>query len=611
MFGRIMKTKYFRSTSSDLISYFMNGAKMYFFLCIVFAALSSLFDMITPQVIRLTIDNVFGDVIPSEGSLLSWAVSSLGGAGYLRNNLWILALIIIIASAFKVICQYFFRVTNAKASETFLKNMRDSLFFHIEKLPYEWHTSNKTGDILQRTTTDVETVKMFFTEQLVSLCRISLLLISSIYFMFRMNVSLTLLSMIPLPFMFMYSFIYFKQVSERFRECDDNQDILSSICQENLTGVRVVRAFGREQHELDKFQKQNLLYTVLWENMSRIMSRYWSTADFLSGIQVLIVVVFGASFCVHSRMSSGEYLAFIAYNYKLIWPIRMLGRMLSEMSKAGVSIERIKQIMDEAEEDSDQTVMPDMNQDINFEHVSFSYHNKKVLDDVSFVIPAGTTLGILGGTGCGKSTLMLLLDKLYILGKEQGMIKIGETNINSINTAYLRENIGFVLQESFLFSRSISDNIGISVREKDINRVREASADACLDETVSSFVNGYDTFVGERGVTLSGGQKQRVSIARTLIRDTPVLIFDDSFSAIDMETDLKIRQSLEKKFGTATIIIISHRLTTLSKADNIIVMEHGRIIEQGTHTDLIHTGGIYQKIYEIQTGIEEAVLNEE
>ncbi len=604
------KEKYFRSTNYNLIMFFMQGAKLYFSLCIVFAALSSLFDMVAPQVIRITIDNVFGSVIPAEGSLINSFINYFGGKTFLQTHLWILALIIVISSLLKVLNQYLFRVTNAKASETFLKNMRDNLFIHIEKLPFEWHTANKTGDILQRTTTDVETVKNFFTEQLIALFRITLLLLSSIYFMIRMNISLTLLSLIPMPFILVYSLRYFKQVGERFRECDDNQDVLSSICQENLTGVRVVRAFGREKYELDKFQNQNSIYTALWEKMSRIMSRYWSTADFLSGMQVMLVVVIGAAYCVNSRMTSGEYLAFVAYNYKLIWPIRMLGRMLSEMSKAGVSIDRIKQIMDVEEENGDSDVKPSMNADIKFENVSFSYGKNKVLNNISLTIPAGTTLGILGGTGCGKSTLMLLLDKLFLLRKDEGRITIGDIDINDIDTQYLRQNIGFVLQESFLFSRSIADNIGITQKEIDIEDIRLAAKTASLDDSVMSFSKGYDTFVGERGVTLSGGQKQRVSIARMLTQNTPIMIFDDSFSAIDTETDMRIRHALEQKYGTATIILISHRLTTISKADNIIVMEHGCIVEQGTHEELIKNGGTYQKIYEIQSGVEEAVMNE-
>lgn len=604
------KEKYFRSTNYDLIMYFMQGAKLYFSLCIVFAALSSLFDMVAPQVIRITIDNVFGSIAPANGSFINYVIDTLGGKVYLQTHLWILALIIVVSSLFKVLNQYLFRVTNAKASETFLKNMRDNLFIHIENLPYEWHTANKTGDILQRTTTDVETVKNFFTEQLIALFRITLLLLSSIYFMIKMNISLTLLSLIPMPFILTYSLRYFKQVGERFRECDENQDVLSSICQENLTGVRVVRAFGREKYELDKFQNQNSIYTILWERMSRIMSRYWSTADFLSGMQVMLVVAIGAAFCVNSRMTSGEYLAFVAYNYKLIWPIRMLGRMLSEMSKAGVSINRIKQIMDVEEENGESDIKPSMNADIKFENVSFSYGNNKVINNISFTIPAGTTLGILGGTGCGKSTLMLLLDKLFLLHKDEGKITIGGVDINDIDTKYLRENIGFVLQESFLFSRSIADNIGITQKEIDLEDIRAAAKTSSLDDAVMSFTKGYDTFVGERGVTLSGGQKQRVSIARMLTQNAPIMIFDDSFSAIDTETDMRIRHALEQKFGTATIILISHRLTTISKADNIIVMEQGSIVEQGTHEELVKNGGIYQKIYEIQSGVEEAVMNE-
>ena len=604
------KEKYFRSTNYDLIMYFMQGAKLYFSLCIVFAALSSLFDMVAPQVIRITIDNVFGSIAPANGSFINYVIDTLGGKVYLQTHLWILALIIVVSSLFKVLNQYLFRVTNAKASETFLKNMRDNLFIHIENLPYEWHTANKTGDILQRTTTDVETVKNFFTEQLIALFRITLLLLSSIYFMIKMNISLTLLSLIPMPFILTYSLRYFKQVGERFRECDENQDVLSSICQENLTGVRVVRAFGREKYELDKFQNQNSIYTILWERMSRIMSRYWSTADFLSGMQVMLVVAIGAAFCVNSRMTSGEYLAFVAYNYKLIWPIRMLGRMLSEMSKAGVSIDRIKQIMDVEEENGESDIKPSMNADIEFENVSFSYGNNKVINNISFTIPAGTTLGILGGTGCGKSTLMLLLDKLFLLHKDEGKITIGGVDINDIDTKYLRENIGFVLQESFLFSRSIADNIGITQKEIDLEDIRAAAKTSSLDDAVMSFTKGYDTFVGERGVTLSGGQKQRVSIARMLTQNAPIMIFDDSFSAIDTETDMRIRHALEQKFGTATIILISHRLTTISKADNIIVMEQGSIVEQGTHEELVKNGGIYQKIYEIQSGVEEAVMNE-
>ena len=605
------QSKYNKASTLSLLNFFLQGAKGYFVLCIIFAALSAAFDMVSPQIIRITIDDVFGEQIPTQGSLTYKLIRALGGVENLQRNLWILALGIIISALLKVSCQYLFRVTNSKASETFLKNMRDSLFKHLEHLPFQWHSANHTGDILQRCTSDIDMVKNFFAEQMTALFRISLFLISSIYFMARMNITLTLISLIPTPIIFVYSYTYFKQVGSHFRECDDNEGILSSICQENLTGIRVVRAFGREQYELNKFKKQNAFYTSLWENMSRIMSRYWSTADFLSGMQIMLVVVLGAYYCVNLGMTSGEYLAFVSYNYKLVWPIRMLGRMISEMSKAGVSVERIKHIMDAEEETSpDEASTPDIKQDIVFDHVSFSYGNNKVLDDVSFKIPCGSTLGILGGTGSGKSTLMMLLDKLYLLKEWGGSIYIGATNINDIDTGYLRANIGFVLQETFLFSKTISENIGIRDASLDLEAIRTSARAACLDEAVMEFANGYDTSVGERGVTLSGGQKQRVSIARMLTQNAPIMIFDDSFSAVDTDTDSKIRSSLEKRFGSATIIIISHRITTLSKADNIIVLEHGKIQEQGSHDFLVSNNGIYHHIYEIQSGIEEAISNE-
>lgn len=605
------QSKYNKASTLSLLNFFLQGAKGYFVLCIIFAALSAVFDMVSPQIIRITIDDVFGEQIPTQGSLTYKLIRALGGVENLQRNLWILALGIIISALLKVSCQYLFRVTNSKASETFLKNMRDSLFKHLEHLPFQWHSANHTGDILQRCTSDIDMVKNFFAEQMTALFRVSLFLISSIYFMARMNTTLTLISLIPTPIIFVYSYTYFKQVGSHFRECDDNEGILSSICQENLTGIRVVRAFGREQYELNKFKKQNAFYTSLWENMSRIMSRYWSTADFLSGMQIMLVVVLGAYYCVNLGMTSGEYLAFVSYNYKLVWPIRMLGRMISEMSKAGVSVERIKHIMDAEEETSpDEASTPDIKQDIVFDHVSFSYGNNKVLDDVSFKIPCGSTLGILGGTGSGKSTLMMLLDKLYLLKEGEGSIYIGATNINDIDTGYLRANIGFVLQETFLFSKTISENIGIRDASLDLEAIRTSARAACLDEAVMEFANGYDTSVGERGVTLSGGQKQRVSIARMLTQNAPIMIFDDSFSAVDTETDSKIRSSLEKRFGSATIIIISHRITTLSKADNIIVLEHGKIQEQGSHDFLVSNNGIYHHIYEIQSGIEEAISNE-
>lgn len=595
------------SNSGKMLWAFLKGSKLLFVMSMVSAALFSLADMLTPQIVRMAVDNVIGNEATEYSAWIMSIVNRFGGFAYLKDHIWIMAAAVIVVALFRVSMQYAFRVSNTAASETFVRTMRDTLFSHIERLPYSWHMQNHTGDIIQRCTSDIDTMRNFVSEQLSNVFRIIIMIIFSLSFMLSMNPALTLVAFIPIPVIFMYAVIFHNKIRKGFMECDENEGILSTMVQENLTGVRVVRAFGRERYEKDRFEKHNAFYTGLWVKLGEILARYWCTQDFLSGIQIMFMVVFGAVFCVNDKMTAGEYIAFVSYNAMLTWPVRMLGRMISEMSKAGVSLDRIKYIMDSEEErDPENAAEPDMRGDIVFENVSFGYENgPEILKNISFTIKAGTTLGILGGTGSGKSTLMLLLDKMYDIQDDNGTISIGGTDIRSIRTSYLRNNIGIVLQEPFLFSRTIAENIGITDEGITLSQIREAARDACLDDSIEGFSKGYDTFVGERGVTLSGGQKQRAAIARTLTQNKPIMIFDDSLSAVDTETDAKIRSALESRFGSATIILISHRITTLSKADKIIVLDNGSISEQGSHEELKSAGGIYQKIYEIQSGTAE------
>lgn len=599
-----------KSKKLKLIWRFLNGCKLFFLLSIVSTAVTSLADMVIPQIIRAAVDNAIGGNPPTFSEPIMKIVNKFGGFEYLGKNLWIMAIAILICAFVKVMSQYSFRVFNKKASETLVKNMRDKLFAHIERLPFSWHMKNKTGDIIQRCTSDIDTMKSFVSDQMTSIFRIVIMLTMSMVFMFSMNVKLTLIAMIPLPIILVYSMLFHRKIGAGFEKCDENEGKLSAIVQENLTGVRVVRAFGREKYEKDKFEEHNNYYTNLWVHLAKVMSRFWSTSDILSGIQIMMLVVLGAVFCINGDLSSGEYIAFISYNSMLIWPIRQLGRMISEMSKAGVSIDRIMYISEsEEEKDKENAIDADMTGDIAFEHVNFAYEGfPELLHDINFKIKAGTTLGILGGTGSGKSTMMLLLDKLYTLPPECGKITIGGVDINDIRTEHLRKNIGIVLQEPYLFSRTIAENIGITDPNITQEKINEAAKAACLDETVNSFANGYNTFVGERGVTLSGGQKQRAAIARNLVQNAPIMIFDDSLSAVDTETDAKIRAELEKRFGSASIILISHRITTLSKADKILVLDSGRIVEEGTHEELKNSNGIYNKIYLTQTNTKEEEL---
>ena len=595
----------------SLLWQFLRGSKRYFLVTVLAACITALADMLQPQIIRAAVDCALGGKEGNFPAFVMDAVDSIGGFRYLGQHLWIMALAILAVAVVQVASNYTFRVYNTKASETLVKSMRDQLFSHIQHLPFSWHMKNRTGDIIQRCTSDIETTKNFLSQQLTSVFRVVILLILSMFFMVSMHGTLTMIALIPMPLIIWYSMHFHKQIHDGFTQCDENEGKLSAMAQENLTGVRVVRAFGQERSEMEKFTKQNDYYTSLWIRMAKIMSKFWSVSDIFSGIQVMLVVIFGAYFCIRGSLTEGEYIAFISYNSMLVWPIRELGRMISEMSKAGVSIDRVAYIMHSPVEadDPDATEAP-MDGDICFEHVRFAYENApELLNDTSFTMKAGTTLGILGGTGSGKSTLMMLLDKLYLLDDNCGRITIAGRDIRKIKTAHLRKNIGMVLQEPFLFSRTIAENIGIASPEMDLNAIRAAAEAAALDETIMSFAQGYETMVGERGVTLSGGQKQRAAIARMLTREMPIMIFDDSLSAVDTQTDAKIRQAISQKFGKASVILISHRITTLSAADKIIVLDRGRIVEEGTHDELKASGGIYQKIYETQSGSQEVAVS--
>ena len=586
-----------------LIWDFLKGSRAFFVLCMICAALSALADMITPQIIRVAVDNVVEKQPLTATGTVAKAVELFGGVENLRRNMWILAAGVMAVAVVKVLAQYGFRVYNSKGSETLVKTMRDTLYNHIERLPFQWHMQNHTGDIIQRCTSDIETTRNFVSEQLTGLIRIAILLVMSLIFMFTMNVPLTLIALIPIPVIVLYSVRFHHKVYEAFQECDENEGKLSAMAQENLTGVRVVRAFGRERYERDRFRDHNEYYTGLWRRMAKILARFWSSSDVLSGVQIMLIVVFGVVFCLNDRMTAGEYIAFLSYNGMLVWPVRQLGRMISEMSKAGVSMDRIGYIMDaEEEKDCEGALEPDMTGDIRFEHVSFAYNGcPEMLHDIDLTVKAGTTLGILGGTGSGKSTLMYLLDRLYPLAPENGRITVGGTDIADVKLEHLRKNIGIVLQEPFLFSRTLRENLGITREDMTEDELKEAASAACLEETIEGFTKGYETFVGERGVTLSGGQKQRAAIARMLTQKAPIMIFDDSLSAVDTETDAKIRAALEKRFGSATIILISHRITTLNKADQVLVLDHGRVSQLGSPEELRNQPGLYQQIDRIQS----------
>ncbi|MBQ4592984.1 MAG: ABC transporter ATP-binding protein [Clostridia bacterium] len=592
---------------------FLRGCRAFFVISIAASVLASLCELVIPKIISYTIDVGLGDVPFYVPAPFAWAENFLGSLGTARALALFAGLILAIAVLMGC-CKYLENVFNRKGAETLVENMRNRLYEHIGRLPFAWYMKNQTGDIIQRCTSDVETVKAFLSEQLTSVVSTTLLIGMSLGFMFGINTTLACIALVSIPIVIAYSAFFHGKIGARFQYCDENEGKLSSIVQENLTGVRVVRAFGREKYEVDKFTVQNNVYCDAWVKLSRLMSLFWAAGDLISGLQVMIILVVGAVLCVDGSLTTGDFIAIVSYNSMLTWPVRSLGRVISEMSKTGVSIGRIGEIMAaEAEQDVSGAVDADMDGDIVFDHVSFGYdESAKILHDVSLEIKKGSTVGILGMTGSGKSTLVSLLCRLYDLPEDGGKITLAGRDIREIKASSLRKNIGIVLQEPFLFSRTLRENIGMTFDDVGANEaaITEAARAACLDETIRNFTNGYETTVGERGVTLSGGQKQRTAIARLLASAPPVMIFDDSLSAVDSETDAKIRAALREKTADSTVILISHRIQTLMSADKIVVMAGGRITESGTHEELLRAGGIYKKINDIQTGLPEEIAQE-
>ena len=563
---------------------------------------------LTPQVVRVAVDCVLGSE-PFPGAVTALAPPSLLAAAPMTQLVSAAGFLLVVA-VLSGLCTYGSRMGTANASENFVKSLRDALYRHIQRLPYEWHVRHSTGEIIQRCTSDVEVVRNFVTNQLLEVCRIVFLVGFSLAVMLSMNARMTLIAVCFLPVILAYSLFFYSKIAKRFLTADEAEGELSATVQENLTGVRVVRAFGREAYEVERFDKKNERFASLWIRLGGLLSAYWGIGDLITGLQILTVICVGVTQTVSGAITLGEFLAFVSYNQTLIWPVRGLGRILSEMSKAGVSIERLAYILEsEPETEPGRALTPPMDRDIVFEHVSFSYGEQPVLRDVSFTIPAGKTFAVLGATGSGKSTMMHLLDRLYDLEPGCGRITIGGTDIADISRAYLRRNIGIVLQEPFLFSRTIRENIAAVRPGATMEEVRRHAGTAHVDEAILEFADGYDTIVGERGVTLSGGQKQRVAIARTLMLDAPILIFDDSLSAVDAETDAEIRASLHQAKGSATVILISHRITTLMQADCILVLQDGRVAEVGSHDELMTRGGLYREIYDLQmTGEDRDLL---
>lgn len=596
-----MKTNHKSNTRIKNLSQAI-GDNIRLYLLVFFATTVSIIMRFVPaNILAELFDHVLGDQ-PSRWLHWFQSLPILKNVFYgdRLSQVWFLGLCIILSYFIQGIANYVRGIYSAKASENVAQSLRNRLMNHIVRLPYAYHVSASTGDLIKRCTSDVETVRRFLNLQLVSIYNILMMVTLAIVLMAPVSLKVTLLGMAPVPFMFIYSYFFFNKVILAFERTEKAEAQMNAVLQENLSGIRIVHAFGTQQSELDKFTKVNTGFFNAALKAIPIESLYWSGGDFFSAIQSIVIIVVCVLETYYGKLSVGDLIVLTTYSSMLLGPTRQLGRILSNAGRALVALGRINDILDTpTEKEPENAKRPPMNRDIVFDNVSFSYDNeRKVLDEVSFRIQAGKTLAVLGNTGSGKSSLVHLLQRLY--SPTDGKITVGRIDIQEVDSKWLRNRIGLVLQESFLFNRTIHDNISIAAPNSNKRAILRVIEDVQAKDFIENSPKGFDTLVGERGVTLSGGQKQRLSIARTLLKDSDILIFDDSLSSVDSETEAAIRSSLEKRAKEVTTIIISHRITSLMTADHIIVLQDGKIVQEGTHEQLLKQPGLYRQVYEIQ-----------
>ncbi len=550
------------------------------------------------------IDEILG--YGDEGSSLPMYLQNLIKGDTIIKQLFLASALLVALELIRSVSIFLRRTLTALFSERVTYQLRDNLYRKLQDLGYGFHSHVETGDIIQRCTTDVESYRTFISDQIIEVIRLVLLVGLSIWHMSKLNTNLMWISLVIAPIILTIAIIYFGKVEKLFQVIETNEAKMTTHVQENVSGARVVKAFANEKFEVEKFRNLNRKFTDSDFKLVKKMSLFWSGTDFICFAQFCLIGVVGAIYAAKGVITVGIYTAFLAYAGNIIWPMRQLGRLMGDFSKATVAVSRLDHILSQDDEyvNDPGREKPDIQGKVRFENVSFrfadsTYHQ---LENISFEVNKGETVAVIGKTGSGKSTLMNLLVKL--LDYQEGEIYIDDIPIKSIDKHHLRQNVGIILQEPFLFSKTVEENISIADRNLLGDRVMEVAKIAQVHDDIVRFEKGYQTLVGERGVTLSGGQKQRVAIARMLLKPKPILIFDDSLSAVDTETDIQIRNALKKEWKDSTVFIITHRITSAKEADRILVLDRGKIAESGNHESLVKQNGLYKKIWDIQSRID-------
>lgn len=577
-----------KRTSSNSLFELTRGHRLRYSAAILAMAVGTLFLLNVPNILRGTLDALRQDRATYVGTLLSGAA-------------WIIGLNVL-AGVFT----YLRAKWAAEASEGIAQQLRHRLYAHIERLPTTYFDRTKTGDIVQRCSSDVETVRVFMASQVVEIARVALLLLVGVPIMFWQNVTMSLISLMLFPPLVIFTFLHYRRIRKLFEKVDEAEGRLSTRLQENLTGIRVARAFARQDFEIEKFRKVNGEFRDLEMDLFRGLALFWSLSDVVVLLQVGTVLITGGYFVMQGQLSLGSWVFFWWMVQTIIWPVRQIGRVVADASRAAVSIGRINEILNETEESSDEASTIPVQGTIEINHLTFGYgEGDPVLKDLSLTIQTGETIAILGPPGAGKSTLIQLLVRVY--DYKSGSIKIGGHELSSLNRKSVRSAFGVVLQDPFLFSRTVRENVILGRSEAARHEIEECAQAAAIHGNVMEFTEGYETVIGERGVTLSGGQRQRLAIARAMLKKPTFLVLDDSLSAVDTKTESHILQALAARRGQQTTILIAHRLSSTRLADRIVVIDKGQLIQQGTHQELMQIDGPYRRLWNTQSMLEDEI----
>ncbi len=565
-----------------------------------------------PLIVGTTVNNIV-DIAPSkdEPRLLRVMIGILGGHEWLRAHLWVASIWLFTTTVLGGVCMFVSQRATATAAEGVIRKLRIALYDQLQRLPLTWHASVQTGDTVQRCTSDVETVRLLYSNELIEITRALMLLLVAIPLMLMLSPFMTLVAVSLLPVIVSSAVIFFKRVSGSFKKMDEAEGEMTTVLQENLTGIRVVRAFARQDHEKKKFGEKNHTHAALHLRLFKLMAYFWSSSDLLTFIQLSLVLLVGAYRIRTGQLEVGVLVTFIGYVGMYIWPIRHMGRVLTDTGKSIVAIGRIHEVLTaprETDPASPQALPAASDRRIVFENVGYKIGEKPILEDISFTVEPGETLALLGPSGSGKTTIIHLLLRLY--DATAGKVTIDGIDIANLKRYDVRNEIGVVLQEPFLYGKTLAQNISIGRREANLDEIVQVSQMAHIHESIEGFDKKYDTLIGERGVTLSGGQRQRVAIARALLRDSAILVLDDALSAVDTHTESQILEALKRRRGKQTTLLIAHRLSTLRHADQILVLEHGKIVQRGTHASLVAVDGMYRRLWQIQTALEEDLKQE-